>query len=84
MTKRGWTESTVRDTVSNPYTKRVSVNKATGNSATMYYNKSGGYVIIDDVTNAIVQVSDNINPSTWAQIQVLLTRIYLMHLNKEN
>ena len=66
MTKRGWTESTVRDTVSNPYTKRVSVNKATGNSATMYYNKSGGYVIIDDVTNAIVQVSDNINPSTWA------------------
>ena len=66
MTKRGWTESTVRDTVSNPYTKRVSVNKATGNSATVYYNKSGGYVIIDDVTNAIVQVSDNINPSTWA------------------
>lgn len=66
MTKRGWTESTVRDTVSNSYTKRVSVNKATGNSATVYYNKAGGYVIIDDVTNAIVQVSDNINPSTWA------------------
>ena len=66
MTKRGWTESTVRDIVSKPYTQRVSINKATGNPATVYYNKSGGYVIIDDVTNAIVQVSDNINPSTWA------------------
>jgi len=29
-------------------------------------NAPGGYVIIDDVTNVIVQVSDNINPSTWA------------------
>lgn len=65
MTQRGWTESTVRDTVSNPYTTRVSTNKATGNSATVYYNEAGGYVIIDDITKAVVQVSDNINPSTW-------------------
>ncbi len=65
MTQRGWTESTVRNTVSNPHTTHVSINKATGNPATVYYNKSGGYVIIDDTTKAIVQVSDNINPSTW-------------------
>ena len=44
----------------------MSVNKATGNSATVYYTKQGSYVIVDDVTKAIVQVSDNINPSTWA------------------
>jgi len=65
MTQRGWTESTVRDTVSSPYTTRVSTNKATGNPATVYYNKAGGYAIIDDTTKAVVQVSDNINPSTW-------------------
>jgi hypothetical protein len=65
MTQRGWNESTVRNTVSSPHTTRISTNKATGNSATVYYNKSGGYVIIDDVTEAVVQVSDNINPSTW-------------------
>jgi hypothetical protein len=65
MTQRGWTESTVRNTVSSPHITRISTNKATGNSATVYYNKSGGYVIIDDVTKAVVQVSDNINPSTW-------------------
>lgn len=63
---RGWTENAVRDTVSNPYTKRVSINKATGNPSTVYYNKTVRYVIIDDVTNAIVQVSDNVNPSAWA------------------
>ncbi|AGF55466.1 glucan-binding repeat-containing protein [Clostridium saccharoperbutylacetonicum] len=65
MTQRGWTESTVRDIVSKPYTTRASINKATGNSATVYYNKAGGYVIIDDITKSVVQVSDNINPSTW-------------------
>lgn len=55
----------VEDTVRNPYTTRVSTNKATGNSATVYYNKSGSYVVIDDVTKEVVQISDNINPSTW-------------------
>jgi len=65
MSQRGWTESTVRDTVSNPFTTRASTNLATGNSATAYYNQRGGYVIIDDVTNAVVQVGDNINPSSW-------------------
>ena len=65
MTLRGWTESTVIDTVSSPYTTRVSTNMATGNAATVFYNQSGGYVIIDDVTKAVVQVSDNINPTSW-------------------
>jgi RHS repeat-associated protein len=65
MTQRGWTERTVRNTVSNPYTTRMSTNKATGNPATVYYNKSGGYVIIDDITKTVVQISDNISPSTW-------------------
>ncbi len=65
MKQRGWTEESVRETVSNPYTTRVSTNKATGNSATAYYNQRGGYIIVDDVTNDIVQVSDNINPVDW-------------------
>ena len=65
MIQRGWTEGTVRSTVDAPYTTRASINMATGNPATVYYNQQGGYVIVDDVTNAVVQVSDNINPSTW-------------------
>lgn len=48
-----------------PYTTRASINKATGNAATVFYTQKGSYVIVDDVTKVIVQVSDNINPSTW-------------------
>ncbi|MCM1161736.1 MAG: hypothetical protein NC412_10975, partial [Roseburia sp.] len=65
MNSRGWTESLIKDTVDNPYTTRVSTNKATGNSATVFYTKQGSYVIVDNVTKEIVQISDNINPSTW-------------------
>ena len=65
MNSRGWTEDLIRNTVDNPYTIRTSVNKATGNSATVFYTQQGSYVIVDDVTKAIVQISDNINPSTW-------------------
>lgn len=32
----------------------------------MFYTERGSYVVVDDVTKAIVQVGDNINPSTWA------------------
>lgn len=66
MNSRGWTDSLIRNTVDDPYIVRDSVNKATGNSATVFYTQQGSYVIVDDVTKAIVQISDNVNPSTWA------------------
>jgi hypothetical protein len=66
MNARGWTKDTVINTVDKPYTTRISVNKATGNPATVYYTKQGSYVIVDDVSKVIDQVSDNINPVTWA------------------
>ena len=65
MKSRGWTEQSVRDTVDSPYTTRTSTNKATGNPCTVYYTKDGSYVIVDDVTKEVVQVSNNINPSAW-------------------
>lgn len=55
----------IRDTVDNPFTIRNSINKATGNSATVFYTERGSYIIVDDVTNEIVQISDNINPLEW-------------------
>ena len=65
MEKRGWTKDTVKDTVNNPHTTRKSTYKANGNSATVYYKENGAYVVVDDVTKEVVQVSDNINPSAW-------------------
>lgn len=65
MKSRGWTEELIRDTVDNPFTTRESINKATGNKATVFYTEQGSHVIVDNVTNAIVQISDNINPLDW-------------------
>lgn len=65
MTNRGWTEELVKQTVDEPYTIRASINKATGNPATVFYTQQGSYVIVDDVTKVIVQISDNVNPATW-------------------
>ena len=57
LTKRGWTWNSAQDVVGNPYTTREAVNKATGNSATVFYNKSGDYVVRDNVTGELVQTS---------------------------
>lgn len=65
MAQRGWTKELVQSTVDNPYTTRFSRNKATKNTATIYYNKDGSYVILDDLTNEVVQVSNRNNPA-WA------------------
>lgn len=65
MALRQWTESSVKDTVNVPFTTRVSVNKANGNPATVFYTKEGAYVVVDDVTNEVIQVSDRINPAEW-------------------
>ena len=62
---RGWTEDLIKDTVDHPFTTRESINKATNNPATVFYTEQGSYVIVDDVTNEIVQISDNVNPLDW-------------------
>ncbi|EAG2314318.1 transposase [Listeria monocytogenes] len=58
MKKRGWSEESVKSVVDHPHTTRKSGNKATGNDATVFYDKDGSYVIIDDKTKEIVQISD--------------------------
>jgi len=65
MIKRGWSEENVRDTVYDPFTIRQSTNKANGHSATAYYNQDGSYVVIDDITNEVIQVSDRFNINEW-------------------
>lgn len=58
MKKRGWSEESVKSVVDHPHTTRKSGNKSTGNDATVFYDKDGSYVIIDDKTKEIVQISD--------------------------
>ena len=72
MNSRRWTPDSVKSTVDNPFTTRVSVNKRTGNTATVFYTEKGSYVVVDDVTHEIIQVSENINMETWAPDQTII------------
>ena len=62
MAQRGWTESSVRNTVDNSFATRPAVNRATGNPATAYFNRDGSHVIIDNITREVIQVSDRLIP----------------------
>jgi RHS repeat-associated protein len=63
MAKRGWTEQSIKDTVDSPYTTCGAYDKATGHSATAYYNKDGSYVVRNDVTGDVVQISKRGDPN---------------------
>ena len=62
MARRGWTESLIKDTILNNI-GRKAFNRATKNAATAYFTSSGAYVIIDNITKEIVQISDRYNPN---------------------
>ena len=67
-------KSTIRKNVG-----RKALNKATGNVATAYFTSSGAYVVIDNVTKEIVQLS-NINDSNWvvdATIKLLKKDVFI-------
>lgn len=65
MEQRGWSEKTVKDIADKPHTTRKSINRANGNEATVFYDKDGSYMIVDDVTKEVVQISDKFNKD-WA------------------
>lgn len=64
-TKRGWNEKSIQKTIKNPYTTREGVNKYSGNKTTVYYNKDGSHIIVDNGTKKIIQISDRTKP--WKQ-----------------
>ena len=72
MAKRGWTQESVEELISNPSRTVVTrdtrylPNGAGRNDApaTAYINRSGGYVVRNDETGDIVQVS-NLNDPNW-------------------
>jgi transglutaminase-like putative cysteine protease len=57
MEQRGWTKESIIETVENPAHTSPATNKANGNPATAYFNADGSYVVVDNVTFEIVQIS---------------------------
>ncbi len=62
MGRRGWTKELIHETVNNPFTTRVASNRATGNAATAYFQKNGSYIVKDNITNEIIQISNRLDP----------------------
>lgn len=65
VARRGWTDSDIADTIENPVLIRTDpniVNRANGNPVTYYYRADGHYVVIDDFTGTVVQVSNTYDP----------------------
>lgn len=65
MDKRGWTVELINQTVNNSTITREAINKATNNPATAYYTKEGAYVVVDNVLNTVVQISNRLDPANW-------------------
>jgi hypothetical protein len=71
MEKRGWDNEIVDDAINNSIrtvqTSDTRNNPLTGvknnDPATAYYSKNGGYVVRNDRTGDIVQVSDRNDPN---------------------
>ena len=53
---RGWTTQDIVDTVANGKAYNV-INKATGGPATEYVSASGRFVVVDNTTKQVIQVS---------------------------
>ena len=73
LVKRGWTERLVQSTIDNPVrtvpwkdTRHLPGGQRLNDPATAYYSKRGGYVVRNDRTGDIVQVSDRTNPNWFA------------------
>ena len=73
MAKRGWTKDLVKSTIKNNV-GRKAVNKATGKAATAYFTKSGDYVVIENVTKNIVQISNRFDPNWVADATIKLLK----------
>jgi RHS repeat-associated protein len=74
MPKRGWNKEAVKETYEKPFTTRPSVDRTgspspdTWEPATAYFNQDGTYVVVNDNTGKVVQISDNnkVRAGSWA------------------
>ena len=73
MSKRGWTNKLIKDTILKNV-GRKALNKATGRAATAYFTSSGAYVVIENATKEIIQISDRYDPKWVVDSTIKLLR----------
>ena len=73
MSRRGWSKSLIKDTILKNV-GRKAVNKATGNAATAYFTSTGAYVVIDNITKEIIQISNRFDPNWVVDVTIKLLK----------
>ena len=68
MSKRGWTEEDIHETIDQPHktaraTDRRGYTDGSGEPATAYFDKGDTYVVVNDHTRSVVQVSNKNHPN---------------------
>ena len=63
MDARGRAQTSVKETVAESFTTRASTNATNKNPATAYFNLDGSYVVVDNLTHEVVQVSNRLDPN---------------------
>ena len=64
MNKRGWTDNQVQETIKNPSKTAQAIDRTANNEpATAYFDKTGHYVVRNNKTGNIVQVSNRNDPN---------------------
>lgn len=64
MARRGWTEADIIETFNNPMKVARATNKATWAPATAYFIDANNYVVIDNISGVVLQLSHRNDP-TW-------------------
>jgi len=65
LNARGWTEHEIRAAVDRgPIGRSIDHTGSRTDSATVYGSKQGGYVVVNDRTGRVVQISDR-NDAGW-------------------
>ena len=62
MEKRGWTAELADQTWAAPAMTRRALNRAGNAEATAYFRSDLSYIVVEDETNFVVQLSDRNNP----------------------
>jgi RHS repeat-associated protein len=65
LAKRGWSDDLINSVLKSPHASRQAMNKATKSPATAYFARDGSYVVVDDVTKEVIQISDKTNIQGW-------------------
>jgi RHS repeat-associated protein len=64
MERRGWTEEQMLDTILNPVKTHSVWDLSTKQPATAFVRSDGGYIVVNDISGEIVQISNYSKP-TW-------------------